>query len=215
MKLCRDRTALTTCGTTVSSYPRCRETRSHALILQIRFCRSSSFTLRWAIRSSRKAALRSPPRVEGNSVTSAHDWLTTYPDCNRAEPNRRVCATRAMAPGPLEPLSERGERRCDPAVLQEQSATLPASRHPAHVERQHRFGHVLLYGGGSDAGTHGRRNLSAGYSFCTCRNKPRNRRYSALVSGLFAVALRIELRASSRFRGLRWAALPNISASRA
>src|SRR5947208_2688142 len=70
MKLCRDKTALISCGTTVSSYPTIPgKIGSPVLSFAIRLSRSSSFTRRVRSRCSLNSLFRSSPRVVGRFIT--------------------------------------------------------------------------------------------------------------------------------------------------
>src|SRR5215469_16841420 len=70
MKLCRDKTALTNCGTTLSSYPTIPgKIVSPVLSFAIKLSRSSSFTRRVRSRCSLNSFFRSSPRVVGRFIT--------------------------------------------------------------------------------------------------------------------------------------------------
>src|SRR5882724_3999941 len=75
MKLWRERTAFTTCGITVSSKPTMPGNKgSRFCSRQIRFSRSSSFTVRWGSLVARSLYVRSAPRVSGRP---AEDFMKT------------------------------------------------------------------------------------------------------------------------------------------
>src|SRR5947199_4867835 len=84
MKWWRERMALTTCGTTVSSYPRMPgNSSSPRCILQIRFERISSLTVRLAIFASENELWRSTPKVRGNSCVALDKQTPLDGDCSR------------------------------------------------------------------------------------------------------------------------------------
>src|SRR5215813_4741251 len=75
MKLWRERTAFTSCGTTVSSYPIIPgKMVSPERSLAIRLSRSSSLTLRARSLCSEKELFRSSPRVRGRFMKGPLNW---------------------------------------------------------------------------------------------------------------------------------------------
>src|SRR5580658_861617 len=117
MKLCRERTALTICGTTVSSYPTMPgkiglPSRSR----DIRFSRSSSLTRRDPSCCALKGPWRNSPRVRAKLMVGTP----------KGNDLKRIIPPASAASCPLEPL--KFERRCPP--LHQPSVPTRFSRAP-------------------------------------------------------------------------------------
>src|ERR1043166_308075 len=94
--------ALTTCGTTLSSYPTMPgNSGSPRWILQMRLLRSSSFTERLTSLDSEKELWRQAPRVWGNSRVAL----------GKLPPSDRDCTRRSKRIAPIQYNDDSGDTR--------------------------------------------------------------------------------------------------------